>query len=1853
LSHRRHSPARTLLIERLSARELLAGDALPSYHPLDVNDDLRVSALDALVVINHLSPLDPANSTMEALDVDRNGKVTALDALRVINALERGPISVMRLVNDTAPRGTTNRDGVTSDLTLEGRINWPESIPPSHREVFLTAKPSDGDPRYQSLGFLASGHFQIASGDIDEAVRRAIHSDTRVLNLELRYGVGTPDWSADPIAAISVRFDNQRPSITLPTWISPTAKSASILLSDHLPIFVGTPQLPLGSTPIFRLENEIVPVEWQHGADYDVLDLAIGDVAGGEQNVLVISTDGAIEDLAGNRVYFPQQFVVGRGRPNTAIDFLTPDPESGTAFDLQPITANPGQLIQLPAAPEGSRERITVPVAVVVRDANGGVGYRVAITSMELSPIYVDEAVGKPVYRLPRGVVSGPVVSKQRVIAELRIVPTSPPIRPLAGAWEFVNEPGGIDPAQRQYRYRFVDPDANYGDPPSPAEISQWPPLFPGQTAPTFGFSNRVQVAGDAGVSAPIPLPYVHPNLGSVHSVLPIDDGQHLWLGVEQRLVKIDSLTGRVVDEVSFVRPDDGGAIFSQQPSVVSNLQRIAAATLAPAVEFFGSPPADLSGQWMVALIEFSDAASSSMIVIDTVDGAVLGTLPYEGTALMSAFRSSDVLWPVFHPQLGSWFTVTSDVRFIREYSLDHGELSRETLAVGAYQLRSEPLTRRLAWDPVGGSMVVLDRYLNLAFDVDSDSLVAAEINPSVGIDLGDETITNVVISDQRELLYSTDGGIVAKLSIDEQATTPAPQITEIVSVAQVGDATDWNLPSANPGQLIKVRGQNLHGGVKLRFPVRDVSYGKLRTDRTYLVRPLRTSSDGTEAWYKVPLQAFSGSIKIDGDDQASGLSLQVVPLIGDKVLGIGIDDFQLHIDGQPVNPCLDGSSSSDCGTRLSNEVLPVARESKQYVTVGGRAAGAVSEASVLDGDAWQLDELVSATPTYGAGFSFEFDSENMAAAGSNLEFTLTSKPGAADEPLPDVLGVQFVSEWPDGVRRYQHRNAVQIDDSSRYGVSLPVDFPGGQFIIQGADDDGIDLQVAATVIAASGDSARGGSAILVAGVNLKDATFSIDELPVIVTDLSQWDETALDLLRLEVPEGVTEGVLRVETDLSTATLDRLKPWWIGSDVPTAEFGTPTFADLPSVNFDRPFSFHADASVDDVCFQVFDDRMQVRNEHTIQVESLGEHQIRLDVNPWEHGNPRRIGSTLIFREYASTIWNIVAVVPNSGELIELSTDDDSDDIDIVGFAFDEPRTMDQVSVQWGDQTWNVDFDRRYAVSSYRREGGYQVWPQYFENSSDSPHATPTNVSGIDDETRDKLDIVFTQRVFDFLPQGPLRFQSPWGYSETAAADADDQILLDHFANELRADRGTPTDLNSPSVRPGQRIELPEPIAERLTAVYFLSSAVDAAGQRVDQWVGAVVSSDASFTVPLGASGSQIRMGLFGENLPIQVVPEIEVSFSYQYPSFDGITFAFHGGDDQSSLQISNKLISLTPAEVSNQSVLVSLLDPRFARVTREDLDAGLRLVSRGGVSEPAFPRMISRIVPATPSVLPPLQDPYVPSVAPDQVVRVEGHQLGNFHSVSLGGMATQLFDISPDGRIAKLRIPRYFNDGDGNGIRTLRYQNADYWALEEIPVNVIIQPNTNLVPVDMVAYQGEPADPGLPSANAGQRISFEVTPGRTSDYRVEVPVWNTETETVERVSLNTFATVGLPHVRATTLYYGTGNRIPISGVIQLKDFDASFEYQLVPQIWDSNLAPNDPLIRTAVLRGAHAWNTEIWWDDQLIYSPDPGADLSDQISASWSAPDTVSITFDPLVYGLPPSGTLVIRTDGGSDRARF
>ena len=92
---------RRLRVEKLAQRTLLAADWSNPDEAADVNDDDRVSALDALLVINHLNKEEasgePITEESNPLlgrdfypDVNADGRVTALDALRVVNSIGAG-----------------------------------------------------------------------------------------------------------------------------------------------------------------------------------------------------------------------------------------------------------------------------------------------------------------------------------------------------------------------------------------------------------------------------------------------------------------------------------------------------------------------------------------------------------------------------------------------------------------------------------------------------------------------------------------------------------------------------------------------------------------------------------------------------------------------------------------------------------------------------------------------------------------------------------------------------------------------------------------------------------------------------------------------------------------------------------------------------------------------------------------------------------------------------------------------------------------------------------------------------------------------------------------------------------------------------------------------------------------------------------------------------------------------------------------------------------------------------------------------------------------------------------------------------------------------------------------------------------------------------------------------------------------------------------------------------------------------------------------------------------------------------------------------------------------------------------
>ena len=145
---------RVLGAESLEQRQLLAGDVVTSphhnsWHALDVNNDLRVTPTDALVVLNDLnrSGVRELNgespSPSKFIDVNGDGRVSALDALQVINFLinqDSGggePLPAGEPLGDIAPvtESSTSSNSAKYDTLAE----IPAGIVPTTRPIVAAA----------------------------------------------------------------------------------------------------------------------------------------------------------------------------------------------------------------------------------------------------------------------------------------------------------------------------------------------------------------------------------------------------------------------------------------------------------------------------------------------------------------------------------------------------------------------------------------------------------------------------------------------------------------------------------------------------------------------------------------------------------------------------------------------------------------------------------------------------------------------------------------------------------------------------------------------------------------------------------------------------------------------------------------------------------------------------------------------------------------------------------------------------------------------------------------------------------------------------------------------------------------------------------------------------------------------------------------------------------------------------------------------------------------------------------------------------------------------------------------------------------------------------------------------------------------------------------------------------------------------------------------------------------------------------------------------------------------------------------------------------------------------------------
>ncbi|MEM9645948.1 MAG: dockerin type I domain-containing protein, partial [Planctomycetota bacterium] len=125
------------------------GEPLSFQNPenrFDVNRDGKVTALDALLVINHLNRdddlIDEATATLMGLrasgnvDVNGDGKASALDALQVINSLNRGTLASGQPEGEASPNPSVASQASESPLARASADD--EEEPWSVEEAFRT-----------------------------------------------------------------------------------------------------------------------------------------------------------------------------------------------------------------------------------------------------------------------------------------------------------------------------------------------------------------------------------------------------------------------------------------------------------------------------------------------------------------------------------------------------------------------------------------------------------------------------------------------------------------------------------------------------------------------------------------------------------------------------------------------------------------------------------------------------------------------------------------------------------------------------------------------------------------------------------------------------------------------------------------------------------------------------------------------------------------------------------------------------------------------------------------------------------------------------------------------------------------------------------------------------------------------------------------------------------------------------------------------------------------------------------------------------------------------------------------------------------------------------------------------------------------------------------------------------------------------------------------------------------------------------------------------------------------------------------------------------------------------------------
>ncbi|MEM6365157.1 MAG: dockerin type I domain-containing protein [Planctomycetota bacterium] len=367
---------RRLTAEHLQSRALLAGDGQIAVEHLDVNDDLRVTALDALQVINWVDQVSnglpaPSHSHL-APDVNGDGSVTALDALLVINRLSRSDeISLITPIEDTAPGGGTNRDRITKVAGIRGVIRLPKDLSEDASVVSLRIQEFERDARELSLEPYRNGNrFDVPSFEMEvyHDGRYDSRRDPQPTLVELVVGAESePLDQRRVLAELQYTLDQQPPLVELPRTFLAGDSSVPLTAIDAsgLAITQDTIQWQIDGEHYEAIAADLVK---RTGNQTDFALTLPNSLTSAELSSLDTSAEGIalrvqaeLEDQAGNRHSFDLRHFIDRADPidlpknaefavsdaSVFDDWSSVQPDRGYGFEPEVATVRAGQQVKV------------------------------------------------------------------------------------------------------------------------------------------------------------------------------------------------------------------------------------------------------------------------------------------------------------------------------------------------------------------------------------------------------------------------------------------------------------------------------------------------------------------------------------------------------------------------------------------------------------------------------------------------------------------------------------------------------------------------------------------------------------------------------------------------------------------------------------------------------------------------------------------------------------------------------------------------------------------------------------------------------------------------------------------------------------------------------------------------------------------------------------------------------------------------------------------------------------------------------------------------------------------------------------------------------------------------------------------------------------------------------------------------------------------------------------------------------------------------------------------------------------------------------------------------------------------